>query len=347
MRVPIPMVQAWRPRTATGFQGRFDPGVPFWVTKSSSGVVTIEGVASGVAIASSNVVLGTLPVGYRPATEEWYTAEYNGGRTPSVVRTNGEIVSPNPLVSGDAYLSLSNVMFLEASVASAMTWTTPALLNSFTAVSGATPQWAVDSHGDVWLRGRVQRASAWADSTAIFNIPAPYRASEGQHHSAQSQTGYGYASVVANGDITARHSGTVNDGFLSLAGMVYSPASLDSSYSLMGADYSQAYGDIPFQNSWNHYGFGWRLVGVRKRSDGLVMLRGLVASGSIGAPIFWLPRSLWPAQGAVMREAVSVGVSGRLDVRSGHGTDGARPGPYAAVGSNSWFSLDGACWQGE
>jgi len=215
------------------------------------------------------------------------------------------------------------------------------------AVSGFTPQWAVDALGDVWLRGRVTRASAWADGTAVFNVPAPYRASQQQYHAAYSSSGYGFVGVASSGDITGKHNGTTNDGTLSLAGVVYSPSSLDSAYSLIGSDYTQPYGDIVHQNSWTSVGSGNRVAGIRKRPDGLVMVRGLVASGSIGAPIFWIPRALWPVPGGIMREAPSNGASGRLDVRTNSGGEtNVLSGPSAAIGSNAWFSLDGACWQG-
>lgn len=346
LRLPVPMVQAWRPRGAAAWEGRGDPAVPFWVTKSSSGVVSLEGLGSGVTV-TAGTVIGVLPVGYRPATEERYPVMVGGSRGSMTVRTNGEIVADTAIAATNTYVSLSNILFLEASVANGLTWTTPTLLNSFAAVSGFTPKWAVDSLGDVWLRGRVTRATAWADGTAIFNIPAPYRASQQQHHAAHSSSGYGFVGVASSGDITGKHNGTTNDGTLSLAGVVYSPSSLDSLYSLIGSDYTQPYGDIVHQNSWGSVGSGNRVAGIRKRSDGLVMVRGLVNAGSIGYPIFWIPRALWPVPGGIMREAPSNGAAGRLDVRTNNGGETTvLSGPYAAIGSNVWFSLDGACWQG-
>jgi hypothetical protein len=50
-----------------------------------------------------------------------------------------------------------------------------------------------------------------------------------------------------------------------------------------------AAGEPPFQNGWTNYGSGFTGGGFRRMPDGTVHLRGLVRSGTMGAPIFTLP----------------------------------------------------------
>lgn len=87
------------------------------------------------------------------------------------------------------------------------------------------------------------------------------------------------------------------------------------------------------QNNWSDYGNGYAPAAYTKTSSGLVVLKGMVKSGS--GTIFTLPTGYRPATSEyIMFENSSNQTMGRVDVTSS--------GSVAiSVGSNAWYSLDG------
>jgi prepilin-type N-terminal cleavage/methylation domain-containing protein len=85
------------------------------------------------------------------------------------------------------------------------------------------------------------------------------------------------------------------------------------------------------QNSWLDYSPPYTSAAYTKTSGGVIVLKGMVRSGS--GVIATLPAGYRPAM-ALMFENSTNSAGGRLDVRA----DGT---VNMAVGSNAWFSLDG------
>ena len=87
-----------------------------------------------------------------------------------------------------------------------------------------------------------------------------------------------------------------------------------------------------FLNGWINYGSVYNPAGYF-REAGIVYLRGLVKSGTIGLSVFTLPAGYRPE----FRElfvATSNAALGRCDITVAGAV-------LASVGNNNWFSLDG------
>lgn len=93
-----------------------------------------------------------------------------------------------------------------------------------------------------------------------------------------------------------------------------------------------ASGEPTFQNSWVNNGGSWATAAFRRYGDGMVEIKGLVKSGTIGTvSVFTLPTGFRPALGLHFA-AISNNAIGTLQVLA----DGS---VMAVAGSNVWFSL--------
>ncbi len=89
-------------------------------------------------------------------------------------------------------------------------------------------------------------------------------------------------------------------------------------------------------NGWRTYGAPYETPGYSITSSGMVIFKGLMAGGTVGAstPFSTLPTKYRPGSGNIMFSNASNQAVGRLDVRS--------TGEVVQnVGSNGWVSLDG------
>lgn len=111
---------------------------------------------------------------------------------------------------------------------------------------------------------------------------------------------------------------------------------------------NQAWVTPAFQNNWTNFAVGgFSSCGYIVDSLGWVQIRGLVSSGTVGAPIFTLPAYASP----LVNKLFVVGCSSQAyaEVRI-YGT-GPGAGPAAAgsvilqTGQNGWVSLDGIRFQ--
>lgn len=95
-----------------------------------------------------------------------------------------------------------------------------------------------------------------------------------------------------------------------------------------------------FQNSWVNYGSGYTDAQYFKDQFGVVHLRGLVKSGTVGTvPIFTLPVGYRPGKHHLI-PACSNSSYGQVNIE----TNGE---VWAQVGSNIWFSLDGVSFRAD
>lgn len=88
-----------------------------------------------------------------------------------------------------------------------------------------------------------------------------------------------------------------------------------------------------FLNSWTHYGAPYESCRFRRDGVGIVHLAGVVATGTIGQPIFRLP-TLHKPEGELLFAVPSNGVFGILTVQ----TDGD---VICTTGNNTYVSLSG------
>lgn len=91
-----------------------------------------------------------------------------------------------------------------------------------------------------------------------------------------------------------------------------------------------------FANGWSAYGAGYSTPAYRKDSNGVVHLKGLIQSGTIGSVAFNLPAGYRPPEHMLFACESSNGSStfGVTDIQS---TGDVTP----KVGGNTFFSLDG------
>lgn len=89
---------------------------------------------------------------------------------------------------------------------------------------------------------------------------------------------------------------------------------------------------LNLQNGWVDYGVPYTSAAYTKTSAGVIVLKGMIRTGSVSAPIAILPLGYRPS-GYIMFENASNDSGGRLDVRS----DGTIS---VSIGSNPYLSLD-------
>jgi hypothetical protein len=92
-------------------------------------------------------------------------------------------------------------------------------------------------------------------------------------------------------------------------------------------------GEPAFTNSWTNYGAGWSTAAFR-RVNGVVHLRGLIASGTVGSGAFVLPAGYRSTQ-QLLLGTVSNSAAGRVDIYT-NGT--VLP---QSPSSSTWVALDG------
>lgn len=74
-------------------------------------------------------------------------------------------------------------------------------------------------------------------------------------------------------------------------------------------------GQPAFANSWVNYGSGWQVAGFWRDPLGIVHLRGLIKSGTVGSAAFTLPPGFRPPLAETFA-VLSNGALGRVDVAS-------------------------------
>lgn len=99
-----------------------------------------------------------------------------------------------------------------------------------------------------------------------------------------------------------------------------------------------ATGQPAFENSWVAYGSGWGDPAFWKDPFGIVRLRGLAKSGTVGQPMFTLPPGFRPAVNETF-PVISNSAIGRVDVQ----TDG-KVIPQSPS-SDTWVSLSGIAFR--
>jgi hypothetical protein len=98
------------------------------------------------------------------------------------------------------------------------------------------------------------------------------------------------------------------------------------------------------RNGWVWYGAGYPTFAFRQRSDGMMTVKGMLKSGTLGT-LDWIPDGFRSERSHLMCNAAN-GNYCRFDIagRQSTSTPGA-PGQINTIsGSNAWYSLDGGHW---
>lgn len=318
-------------------------------TKSILGIVTLKGLCQLPISTTYTVgtVLATLPAGFRPDTSIDFAIMFGPGSTNALgritVQANGQVVVSSALVtgaSGTPFFSFDGIKFPAAGVA---TWTAVSasgalatfatnVVDGGNSAYGTCAYW-IDTLGFAWWRGQAKLNAAFStDNTAMINLTGALQAAEYYHmvtitgsttvQLAALGTGNGVNALSFKAVSGAGTSGTL----YSLAGILYKPV-------------NSGWTALSLVDGWANYGTGYSAAAYMKRSDGLIMVKGLITAGTVGAVgLAALPVGTQPS-GQGLAVAISNLALGRKDRLPA--------GMYAQVGSNTWFSLDSWAWQAE
>lgn len=314
-------------------------GAPYAVpayTKTSAGSVFLKGMIRGGA---GNIA--TLPVGYRPNTNEDLIIQNDSNSAAGRfdIYSSG-IISIQ--IGNNAWFSLDGVSFIPGGGASFNNLTN--WLNGWTnytpnATNWAPASYAVDSLGRVQVRGLV-RAGATADNTIINSFPpaqaAALEPAQYSHVQNDSNNAFGAVGFDASGNILAKG---YSAAFQSLQ-WIFFPGVARAT----GATCTTQWCNLTLINSWANYGSIYATAQYTKAADGMVMLKGLVKTGANGTDIATLPNG----QGLCPKERLLMTVDsnatlGRVDIIPGASTCEINTQGV----SSTWVSLDSLRWIGE
>ncbi|MBC7459517.1 hypothetical protein H7200_02270 [Candidatus Saccharibacteria bacterium] len=299
-------------------------------TKTAAGMIVLKGM---VKSGSGNIA--QLPAGYRPAAKVMFenSSVSAGGRID--IRSDGNI---NMAVGGNGWTSLDGISFMPAGT----TFTDVVFQNGWLdySPSSGDPSWQnagymTDSAGRVQITGLIRNGTT-TSNTPMFTLPVGSRPLEYLHvlnDVGNLPTHYG---IDSSGGVLAKGFG---NNYLSLQ-QAFFPASRAT-----GATCTTQWCAMALQNSWVYYGAPFTTPQYTKSSDGVVMLKGLVRSGSSAtATVATLPVGYCPAETQLLAVS-SNAVWARLDVIP-QANDTCLLVP-AAGATTTWLSLDSIRYMAE
>jgi Tfp pilus assembly protein PilE len=249
-------------------------------TKTTTQFVGLKGLVKlgtiGYSATNVNAVC-TLPVGFRPMSRQIFeTNVYNPGITNGRGwgRVDVDVDGTVNFVSGtnNGWASLDGIIFATSSAS--VSWSNP-ITSGTTFANGwnysnyggedyGTPRYGLDSLGRVWFEGL---ASPGTVNVSILGVlPASVRPALPMHVPSDAGTSspVGIINIGSDGTTNAR---AVN-GYRSMQ-YVYYPSSFNS------------WKTLSYQNSWHDYGSGWSTGQCYQGSDDIVIVKGLLAGGSV------------------------------------------------------------------
>lgn len=314
--------------------------------KLASGLVVLSGLLriNGTPPDGSTIV--TLPPELAPDAALILPVMMGDTTQSMKINTNGTVTVYGDW-PGNTYLSLDGVSFWPAG---SVVWTPVGQGGSSfganfepwpdTATWGI-PKWYKDPYGVVWFQGLVRvKVATSVDNTNIVSMPAGYRADLEQHfRGATYNPNYaGLGAKPADGlNWKTKSPGTVGQ-YISISGV---------SYLTPDAISKNKWKAVPsMANSWaNHLPASFGGAQYTRREDGLCMSRGLIASGTMGAIVFYFDEELQPQFGKIIFIGISNNSNLRLDISSTRVGDSIPPGALTMqFGNNAWCSLDGLKW---
>lgn len=326
----IPLESTYQAYNATSFHA---PNF----TKTETGLVKLSGLVAHTSTTTTlpaYTLVGTLPVGFRPAVDMNFPCMTGAGNVVGTIHINssGEIRTGNN-VQG-IWFSLGNIVFPTDPT---LVWKGTTFVNGWTATGGTYVEYmggvgyTKDALGRMWLRGSFGDPAPPNPSvdTIVFTTDVGWRPSpQGVYTVGASTTGTGggFAHFFWNPNGTfSWRPGSADAAQVTVDGIVAPPA--DASWA-----------SPTLAGTWVSYGAG-NTPGYFKDADGLVHLRGLIKSGTINTTAFTLPAGFRPSR-TIIRNTPSNSTSSRIDIRA----DGV---VIPVTGSNLWVSLDNIVFTAE
>lgn len=299
--------------------------------KTVNGWVVFRGYIRHAAATVADILLFTLPVGWRPPQNMMFPAyafDSGAGVQAITVYTNGQVKLSVPTLANTEQ-SLSGIIF-NINAYTPLTLTSP-----FTALNPGTygqPSIYQDVDGLTHMAGGVTGGPS--GNTAIV-MPAGYGA-----NSNFSNTETHYVTPNSNGGFAYGNFRTIESAYRPRN----NPA--QASQYLTGARWIGAGSTLDMiradlLNGWGNYGGAFPIAQATKTRDGLVLLNGLInrAAGA-NAPAFILPQGWRPKKNLIF-SGVAADNFARVDV----GRDGVVI-PVLGSAAN-WMSLDGIIFAAE
>lgn len=286
--------------------------VSFAGTYKPSGAVQEKGGANGWTI------IGSIPTKYAPWKNIAVMTMQNDTYNVMSVDANGLITALNV---GATWNTLSNVSF---NMNPKVKWEKIPLVSPWSVY--ATPTYTKDNVGRVWLSGTAVSSTNPKGPSPMGTLPVGYRPEYEQYAPAYTSlaNNYSYRSVTKAGVITYR--GSAADWANPYLGLGQSPH--------LEAGVTTGWYGATMQNGWQPYGGTlYSPPSFRKDYDGLVMLRGLIKNGTLGAAAFTLPPDMRPAKQIVFNTLSDAGGTARVDILA----DGS---VIPRSGATAWISLD-------
>lgn len=252
-------------------------------TKTSAGVVVLEGMVQKSSAVSPGEIIGILPEGYRPngiLIFETSTSPASPSRVD--IYSNGEIRAQT---ANATWLSLDGISFIPETTSYTRTTLTP--VNSWTNYGGSfSPATAVtDSLGRVHVQGLVRNGVMTNGTQMVAPGGLPALPAKYHHVVARNNGAFGFIGIDQTNGIVAK--GVGNNGYHSINTMYY-----PGSFSGWQTPTLQA-GWIPYDG-----GAFFATPQYAKGSDNIVRLKGIVKSGATadGTVIFTLPAGYRPKE---------------------------------------------------
>ncbi len=294
-------------------------------TLTSAGMVVLKGLVQNPATTTtSNWIIATLPVGYRPSEQLIFQTTTNSNVASRVdVDPNGNIYA---YYASNVWLSLDGINFLPSTSPYTFSPLSP-LLNGWLTYGSpfASPAYATDNNGRVHVKGLVKGGTI-TNGTAIATLPVGSRPQYYMHIVDDATGAFGLISLDTSGNVVAKGFPNSYD---SIQAMFY-----PSSYS-SGSVCTTSWCSLTLQNGWLQHGTGYTPPSYTKGSDGLVVVNGLIDSGatSPGTVIAKLPVGYRPKDRLIM-DCASNMAAGRIDIMPN--------GDIMIVAgvSSAWLSLD-------
>ncbi len=332
----------------------------FTVTKDMTSNANVGYVMLRGLVSNGTGEIGYLPPGFRPAHTIMFTTLMGGTNAPAwiIIGADGMI---KLVTSGDtAWVSLDPIRFIASNQMG--TWTVePPATTGFQCPTGCTSPWkdytsaggggdyfktgyTKDSAGRVHIYGLVNTTvpnNPPAYST-MANIPSSnfYSSSgAGGYDIYPTSSAYTYGDYAVYGNILMYRQGTAS--FYSMYSIYYpySPAQSWTTPATM-------------QNNWVNYnspGTGYSPFSYIKGTDGVVMIRGLIKSGTAtsGTILYNLPAGYCPSKEVLFITANAGPARARVDVTPlSPASSGCNLRILTNV-NNGWLSLAGINYYAE
>lgn len=322
-----------------------------------NGFVNIRGLLAFTSAASSQLV-AILPIDARPDIDMIIKVNNSDVIRSFLIKANGELVTGAVTING--YYSMDGLVFPVAGKAS---WTYVgdpgsglAFANGWGNYLGGTGQFGKvgfwrDEYDFVWMRGMLSGGSVVANTTMITIANPDFMPWSGPTTNGQQHTGitsadlFGNLNILGGGGLDAIRFGSGSNPWVSVFGVHYLT---NASYN--HPDWIEHGAERGTSAGWLTYdATNYPTFAFRQRPDGMIVTKGLIKSGSVGAGaasrLDYMPDSFRSERSTLLSNVANQAYS-RLDVygrqqTTGVGLTGAMS---PAAGSNVWFSLDNLHW---